>query len=213
MPAVSERILLALGVCLPVPLLAATGLSLPLPGSVERLAASLVPFAEAATLSATDKAADAPRAAIVRTEAEKQTVEVRSRLVVRREAPSTRPARKDGPAATKAQPKPGARPTTKSPTAPKPEPTAPVENPNGATPQPQPEPQPSPGPQPVAQPQPEPAQQPSPQEPSPPPPPPASPPPPPPPPSVLPLPLPPPPPLPLPLPPPPPLPKLPIIGK
>lgn len=37
---------MVLGVCLPIPLFAATGLSLPLPASVERLAASLVPWAD-----------------------------------------------------------------------------------------------------------------------------------------------------------------------
>jgi hypothetical protein len=42
----------ALGVCLPIPLLAATGLSLPLPSSVERLAAALVPWVDSAPLDA-----------------------------------------------------------------------------------------------------------------------------------------------------------------
>src|SRR6185312_1818735 len=37
------------GICLPVPLLAATGLSVPLPNVVERLAAALVPWAEPVT--------------------------------------------------------------------------------------------------------------------------------------------------------------------
>jgi hypothetical protein len=41
-----ERAILVLGVCLPVPALAATGLSLPLPAAVERVAAALVPWAE-----------------------------------------------------------------------------------------------------------------------------------------------------------------------
>jgi hypothetical protein len=47
-----ERILVALAVCLPVPVLAATGLSVPLPATVERLAAALVPWAGAARLEA-----------------------------------------------------------------------------------------------------------------------------------------------------------------
>jgi hypothetical protein len=46
----------ALGVCLPIPLLAATGLSLPLPASVERLAAALVPWADSAPLDASREA-------------------------------------------------------------------------------------------------------------------------------------------------------------
>jgi hypothetical protein len=45
-----------LGICLPVPLLAVTGLSIPLPASVERLAASLVPWAESSTVDASGPA-------------------------------------------------------------------------------------------------------------------------------------------------------------
>jgi hypothetical protein len=41
-------LLIVLGICLPVPLLAATGLTIPLPATVERLAASLVPWLETA---------------------------------------------------------------------------------------------------------------------------------------------------------------------
>lgn len=47
-----ERVLVVLAVCLPVPVLAATGLSIPLPATVERLAAALVPWAGAARLEA-----------------------------------------------------------------------------------------------------------------------------------------------------------------
>jgi hypothetical protein len=42
-----EHLLVALGICLPVPIFAATGLSVPLPGTVERLAAALVPWVDA----------------------------------------------------------------------------------------------------------------------------------------------------------------------
>jgi hypothetical protein len=45
-----SRLLAAFAVVLPVPLLAAAGLSLPLPATVERLAAKLVPFGSAAAL-------------------------------------------------------------------------------------------------------------------------------------------------------------------
>jgi hypothetical protein len=45
-----ERVVVALAVCLPVPVLAATGLSVPLPATVERLAAALVPWANTAKL-------------------------------------------------------------------------------------------------------------------------------------------------------------------
>jgi hypothetical protein len=47
-----ERVLVALAVCLPVPVLAATGLSVPLPATVERLAAALVPWGDAGKLEA-----------------------------------------------------------------------------------------------------------------------------------------------------------------
>ena len=45
-----ETIAIAIGICLPVPLLAATGLSVPLPNVVERIAAALVPWAEPAAV-------------------------------------------------------------------------------------------------------------------------------------------------------------------
>src|ERR671935_119391 len=47
-----SRALAVLAVALPVPLLAAAGLSLPLPATVERLAAKLVPFGNAAAVEA-----------------------------------------------------------------------------------------------------------------------------------------------------------------
>ena len=47
-----ERVLVVLGICLPVPVFAATGLAIPLPASVERLAVALVPWADAASLDA-----------------------------------------------------------------------------------------------------------------------------------------------------------------
>ena len=48
------RFLALLGVCLPVPICAVSGLSLPLPATVERIAASLVPWADAVTMSANE---------------------------------------------------------------------------------------------------------------------------------------------------------------
>lgn len=68
-----ERLLVFLGVCLPVPVFAATGLSVPLPATVERIAAELVPFADPVTPA--DGQAQT-RGSIVLTEAE------RVRLVV-----------------------------------------------------------------------------------------------------------------------------------
>ena len=46
-----ERVMLALVVCVPVPALALSGLNVPLPSVVERIAAALVPFAGVATLN------------------------------------------------------------------------------------------------------------------------------------------------------------------
>lgn len=60
-----QRILAVLGVCLPIPLLAATGLSIPLPAPVERIAAALVPWADAATLAANEALAPGARGSIV----------------------------------------------------------------------------------------------------------------------------------------------------
>ena len=59
----AQRVLLVLAVCLPIPVLAATGLSVPLPEIVERLAVALVPWAEATTLEAS--ATPAARGSIV----------------------------------------------------------------------------------------------------------------------------------------------------
>ena len=59
-----------LGICLPVPALALTGLSIPLPTTVERLAAALVPWAEASSAAGNDALPTGTRGAIVRTKAE-----------------------------------------------------------------------------------------------------------------------------------------------
>ena len=55
-----ERALIVLAVCLPVPVLAATGLSIPLPSTVERLAAALVPWADTASFEENEAAAGSP---------------------------------------------------------------------------------------------------------------------------------------------------------
>jgi hypothetical protein len=49
-----RRLIAALGVCLPVPICAASGLTLPLPATVERIAAALVPFTDAVAMSANE---------------------------------------------------------------------------------------------------------------------------------------------------------------
>src|SRR5688500_6722060 len=120
MSAVFQRILLFLGVCLPVPLLAATGLSIPLPATVERLAAGLVPFAEAATLEA-DDSAGAKRGVIVRTPTQK-TVEARRPTPAAGRVALTRPARAAVPRKmAKPKPKPGqpkSSPATAGPKSP-----------------------------------------------------------------------------------------------
>lgn len=60
-----ERTLVFVGVLLPIPLFAASGLSLPLPASVERLAAALVPWADAA-MNGNQLLARGPGGSIVR---------------------------------------------------------------------------------------------------------------------------------------------------
>src|ERR671911_2678409 len=60
-----ETIALAIGICLPVPALAATGLSVPLPNVVERIAAALVPWAEPGAVAA-GEVPEATRGRIVR---------------------------------------------------------------------------------------------------------------------------------------------------
>jgi len=60
-----ERTLMVLGVCLPVPLLAATGLAVPLPATVERLAVALVPWADVAALDANEALKRGTRGLIV----------------------------------------------------------------------------------------------------------------------------------------------------
>lgn len=67
MNGVWERVMLALVVCVPVPALALSGLNVPLPSVVERIAAGLVPFANVARLD--DDATLVASGRIVRTSA------------------------------------------------------------------------------------------------------------------------------------------------
>jgi hypothetical protein len=61
-----ELALIVIGLSLPIPLFAATGLSLPLPATVERLAAALVPWTNAAALEENQALDPGARGAIVR---------------------------------------------------------------------------------------------------------------------------------------------------
>lgn len=61
-----ELALIVIGLSLPIPLFAATGLSLPLPATVERLAAALVPWTNAAALEENQALATGARGSIVR---------------------------------------------------------------------------------------------------------------------------------------------------
>jgi hypothetical protein len=61
-----HRVLAVLGICLPIPIFAATGLSVPLPATVERLAAALVPWAGDATLADTQAFSVGENGSIVR---------------------------------------------------------------------------------------------------------------------------------------------------
>jgi hypothetical protein len=81
-----DRLLVVLGVCLPVPVFAATGLSLPLPATVERMATELVPFAQPVTTPTGGIAGGS----IVLTEAELRQTRARrfvSRVAVAPESP------------------------------------------------------------------------------------------------------------------------------
>jgi hypothetical protein len=60
-----QRALALLGICLPVPICAASGLTLPLPATVERIAASLVPWLDAGTMSANEALRAGVRGAIL----------------------------------------------------------------------------------------------------------------------------------------------------
>jgi hypothetical protein len=86
-----ERLLAFLGVCLPVPVLAATGLSVPLPGTVERMATELVPFTSSTTSPGSRISAGGT---IVLTLAEQEG----ARLVVAKPRPQARHAAQPSPA-------------------------------------------------------------------------------------------------------------------
>jgi hypothetical protein len=61
-----ELTLIVIGLALPIPLFAATGLSLPLPATVERLAAALVPWTNAAAVEENQALDTGARGSIVR---------------------------------------------------------------------------------------------------------------------------------------------------
>ena len=82
-----ETIAIAIGICLPVPLLAATGLSVPLPNVVERIAAALVPWAEPVAVET-----PTVRGTIVPTAAEKTPAGVAPAAVQQTTATPTTPA-------------------------------------------------------------------------------------------------------------------------
>jgi hypothetical protein len=186
-----ERALVFLGVCLPVPVFAATGLSVPLPATVERMAAKLVPFGDVVPLG------DAPvqtRGAIVLTQPEhrrllivtpaappavrveaetppqqfeqRKTVLSPRRLAVRVET-NTKPARTRPPAQREPEPGPPPAAAPTDPVGDGPEPGA--EKPKPALPpQPRPRPRPRPKPDEEAKPKPKPKpdrEQPNPKEP------------------------------------------------
>lgn len=65
-----QRLLIVLAVLLPVPLAAVTGLTIPLPATVERLAARLVPFADPVPSSGAQPFAAGARGRIVETKDE-----------------------------------------------------------------------------------------------------------------------------------------------
>jgi hypothetical protein len=66
-----ERSLIVLGICLPIPLLAATGLSVPLPATVERIAAALVPWMDASAVTENDALLTGTSGEIIRSPSER----------------------------------------------------------------------------------------------------------------------------------------------
>src|SRR5918999_5542943 len=155
-----ERVLVFLGVCLPVPVFAATGLSVPLPATVERMAAELVPFADIGPRG------DAPAqalGAIVLTQAERRRL-----LIVTPAAPSAVRAKAQTPpqeferrkavvsprrlavrVETKTKPRRTRPPAHPEPGPPPAAPTGPVgDGPESGAEKPKPAPPPRPQPQP-----------------------------------------------------------------
>lgn len=112
-----DAVTLALVVCLPVPALAVSGLSVPLPQIVQRVAATLVPF-----LAGDESAqSDALSRASIRLTAGESAVRTSARLpvgnVIRREGssgrvahPAVRPAMHPAPSRTKGRTAPAAAP-------------------------------------------------------------------------------------------------------
>ena len=119
-----ETIVVAVAVCLPVPLLAATGLSVPLPNVVERIAAALVPWAEPVAVDA--GALKGARGTIVPTVAEERSagaVQEAQQTISSHITPTT-PAKTPAAKARKAAPvvgRPVSRPVARAaaPAAPK----------------------------------------------------------------------------------------------
>jgi hypothetical protein len=184
-----ERVALVLGVCLPVPVCAATGLAVPLPTAVERIAAALVPFADAAVLQANQALERGPGGSITAAPGEKISVSLATASddeTAARPSAASRPRnegdrdaapgqRNESPASEETDKDSGSDPVTTTPGTTEPAPT------DGSKPDaPRPAPAPTPAPA-REEPKTDTRQEPTPPPPPPPPPPPAPPPPPPPP--------------------------------
>jgi hypothetical protein len=100
-----ERVVLVLFVCVPIPALAFSGLSVPLPSVVERIAAALVPFGHEVTVE--DGQALAAGEIVLIADRTRATASPRTRTVPRTVAPTTRAA---GSTAPRAVSKPKAAP-------------------------------------------------------------------------------------------------------
>ena len=85
-----ETLAIAVGICLPIPVLAATGLSMPLPNVVERIAAALVPWAEPVALESAEL--KGTNGTIVPTAAEATPVETAAPAAAPATAPTAPPA-------------------------------------------------------------------------------------------------------------------------
>jgi hypothetical protein len=122
----AERVVLFLGVCLPVPVFAGTGLAIPLPAAVERMAAAIVPFADVAAGRATEALARSSGGSITLAPGERP-----------RSRPATRRPRSTNPATRRAEqgPRAAGAPVKKRP-VPQNEKATGTRNPQTPTPEP-----------------------------------------------------------------------------
>ena len=108
-----ETIAIAVGICLPIPLLAATGLSMPLPNVVERIAAGLVPWADPVAFDTAELQGSSGTIVTTAAETESSPAGASPRVQGTVATPSAPAAKRSGPApqtGTTLERTPGSRP-------------------------------------------------------------------------------------------------------